>query len=169
MIVLGRIAAPFGVRGWVHVHPFGDDPVAWRRMKTWWLGVNPDARDEAAWTAYSLDDCKPHGKGLVASFMGVTDRSGAEKLEGLYLAAPREAWPNTEPDEYYWADLIGLTVLNEQEVRLGVVTGLVETGVHAVLQLADGEAERLIPFVSAYVKDVDLKAGCIRVEWGADW
>lgn len=138
-------------------------------MKTWWLGSDPQARDESAWRAYALDECKPHGKGLVASFMGVTDRSGAEKLEGLYLAAPREAWPSTAANEYYWADLIGLTVLNEQDVVLGVVSGLIETGAHDVLQLVDGEAERLIPFVAAYVKEVDLAGRRIRVEWGADW
>ena len=42
MIVLGRIVAPFGVQGWVRVHPFGDDPLSWKKMPQWWLGTDPD-------------------------------------------------------------------------------------------------------------------------------
>lgn len=169
MIVLGRIAAPYGVKGWVHVHAFGDDPVEWRRMSTWWLGRNPESTDPAHWQAYSLDQCKLHGKSLVASFMGIIDRTGAEKLEGLYLAAPREALPTPAQDEYYWADLVGLDVVNLQGQGLGTVTGLIETGAHDVLQLADGESERLIPFVAAFVKQVELEHKRIVVDWGVDW
>ena len=170
MIVLGRILAPFGVRGWVKVHPFGDDPLEWRRMPQWWLGRNADAaEDPQAWVAYALADCKAHGKGIVAAFQGVEDRAGAESLEGAYIAAPREALPKPAKDEYYWGDLIGLAVFNGHGASLGVVTGLIETGAHDVLQLADGEIERLIPFVAAYVKQVDVPRRRIVVEWEADW
>jgi 16S rRNA processing protein RimM len=49
MIVLGRIVAPFGVQGWLRVHPFGDDPEAWRKMPQWWLSADADAPAEG-WT-----------------------------------------------------------------------------------------------------------------------
>ncbi len=170
MIVLGRILAPFGVRGWVKVHPFGDDPVEWRHMSQWWLGRDADASDtDDAWVAHALVGCKAHGKGIVAAFKDVNDRAAAEALEGAYIAAPREALPKPGKDEYYWGDLIGLAVFNEQSTALGVVTGLIETGVHDVLQVAEGEQERLIPFVAAYVKKVDVPRKRIVVEWEADW
>jgi len=173
VIVLGRIVAPHGVRGGVRIHPFGDDPHSWSKMLYWWLGSNPDSTNEADWKAYKLESLKDQGKSLVASFDEVSDRNGAEALDGLFIAAPREYMPKPGLDEYYWTDLIGLTVVNTADVRLGVVQDLIETGAHHVLQLTDGEGdakvERLIPFVGAFIKTVDLAKREIRVEWEADW
>ncbi|WP_374400534.1 ribosome maturation factor RimM [Niveibacterium sp.] len=168
MIVLGRIADPFSIQGWVKVHAFGDDPVSWRTMPQWWLCADPDA-PESAWQPYRLRGCKAHGRGIVAAFVGVADRTAAEKLVGLYIAAPREALPATGLDEYYWADLVGLAVQNTAGVALGSVSGLLSTGAHDVLQVQDGDTERLIPFVGAYVLDVNLAEKRIRVDWEADW
>ena len=173
MIVLGRIVAPHGVRGGVKIHPFGDDPHSWSKMLYWWLGRNPDSTDEADWKAYKLESLKDQGKNLVASFDEVTDRNGAEALDGLFIAAPREYMPKPGLDEYYWTDLIGLPVVNTAGVLLGEVQGLIETGAHHVLQIAEGvgdlKVERLIPFVGAFIKSVDLPSREIRVEWEADW
>lgn len=166
MIVLGRIVAPFGVQGWVHIHPFGDDPASWRRMSRWWLSRDPGGQD---WRALDLLDLKPHGDGWVACFYGIADRAGAEGLKGLYVGSPREDLPRPEDGEYYWADLIGLAVLNEQGEALGSVVSLLETGANDVLVVRDGEHERLLPFIDQVVKGVDKAAGRIRVDWGSDW
>lgn len=164
MVVLGRVVAPFGVRGWVKVHPFGDEPEAWREMPRWWLGVDAQGID---WQAYELKGWRQHGSGWVAKFAGVDDRIGAEALDGRYIAAPREALPGTAEDEWYWADLIGLEVVNEKGESLGRVTGLLETGANAVLVVRDEEVERLLPFVGQVVKNV--ADGRVRVEWEKDW
>lgn len=175
MIVLGRIVAPFGVNGWVKVHPFGDDPLNWRRMPVWWLGRDDGSQAENDWQSLKLRGCRAHGKGLVAAFEGVEDRSAAEALDGLYIAAPREALPQPEKDEYYWADLIGLRVENLRGEELGTVHGLMDNGAHSVLEVQDSsdgvtqEKRILIPFVGAYVQQVDIAARCIRVEWERDW
>ena len=73
--------------------------------------------------------------------------------------------------EYYWADLTGLKVRNLQDEALGVVVGLISTGAHDVLRVRDDEAdtERLIPFVDAYVPQVDVAAGWITADWQKDW
>lgn len=167
MIVLGRIVAPFGVGGWVKVHPFGDDPLSWKQMPQWWLATDPDGKE---WVPYTLKGCREHGKGgIVASFAEVPDRNGAEAVIGYFVAAPREVLPKPEKDEYYWADLVGLEVVNTAGVTFGKVSGLLSTGAHDVLQVQDGDTERLIPFVAAYVPTVDTAAGRIVVEWEADW
>ena len=172
MIVLGRIVAPFGVQGWIKIHPFGDDPAAWRKMSHWWLSRDDNA-PAAQWKQYTLSACRTHGKGLVATLAEVPDRNAAEAINGFYIAAPREALPTTEDGEYYWGDLVGLTVDNEAGEALGVVSGLLSTGAHDVLQVREGAGEdaveRLIPFVAAYVLDVDLAARHIRVSWEKDW
>jgi len=172
MIVLGRIVAPFGVQGWVKIHPFGDDPAAWRSMKHWWLSTDADAPADS-WSQHELRGFRPHGKGFVVAFVGADDRSAAEALDGRFIGAPREALPKPGKDEYYWGDLVGLSVEDEAGDTLGTVTGLLSTGAHDVLQVVDGEGEaaqeRLIPFVAAYVLDVDLAARRIRTAWQKDW
>lgn len=164
MIVLGRVTAPFGIRGWVKIHPFGDDPEVWSEMPQLWLGADEQ------WRPFDLKGLACHGKGLIAAFGGIEDRNAAEKLAGLLVGAPREALPATNDDEYYWADLIGLEVVNCQGDSLGRVTGLMSSGAHEILcvRAAEGK-ERLLPFVEAVVKSVDRAAGVIRVDWEADW
>ena len=166
MIALGRIVAPYGVGGWLHLHPFGDDPAAWSKIPQWWLGPQAEG---SKWTAYQLTALKPHSDGWVVKFGGVDDRNGSEALIGLYFAAPREDLPKTAANEYYWNDLVGLDVVNEQGVALGAVESLIETGANTVLVVGVGEQKRLLPFVAQVIRNVDIAAGQILVEWGADW
>lgn len=167
MVVLGRITAPYGVQGWVRLHPFGDDPASWREIDRWWLGS--DETDFSAWRAYPLQTLRLQGKSWVAKFSGVDDRNGAEQLVGQYVGAPRSALPATGQDEFYWADLVGLNVVNEKQESLGHVAELLESGAHAVMVVVDGETKRLLPFVGHVVKDVNIAAGLMRVDWERDW
>src|SRR5690606_22780928 len=92
MIVLGRLVAPYGVRGWFKLHPFADDPAAWCGMSQWWLAADAE-QAPASWRAYTLDEVREHGKGLIVKLAGVDDRTAAEALQGVYVGAPREAMP----------------------------------------------------------------------------
>lgn len=170
MVVLGRIVAPYGIKGWVKIHPFGDDPAAWRQMNQLWLAATAEEPD---WLAYGLRGFRPQGGSWVAKFDGIDDRTGAEAIEGFFLAAPREALPKAGAQEYYWADLIGLAVENHRGEVLGTVVSLLESGANHVLVVREGSSgemrERLLPFVAAVVKDVDVAGGRIRVEWERDW
>lgn len=170
--MLGRIIAPYGIQGWLKVRPFGDDPAEWRRMPQWWLAEKAET-PEKDWQPHTLSGCRARNKELLVSFDGIVDRTAAEQLCGFYIAAPREALPAPGEDEYYWADLIGLDVLDEEGQSLGTVSGLISTGAHDVLKVQDnsGEAprERLIPFVAAHVRQVDLADRVIRTGWNRDW
>ena len=168
MIVLGRIVAPFGLHGWVKVHPFADDPDAWCHMPHWWLAAAAEA-EPASWVRYKVEDAHVRANGLMVKFEGVTDRSAAEAIDGRYVGALREALPQTAIDEFYWADLVGLEVINTEGKRLGKVSGMLSTGAHEVLRVQDGEQERLLPFVAQVVKVVDTVRGVMNVEWSADW
>lgn len=171
MIVLGRLTAPYGVKGWLRLHPFGDEPERWREIRHWWLGS--DEQDFSGWKSWPLQMLRQQGKGWVVKLTGVEDRSSAEQLVGSFVGAPRNALPATAQDEFYWADLVGLKVVNEQQETLGCVTELIESGAHAVMVVQDGAGkeatQRLLPFVSQVVKDVDVPAGVMRVDWHKDW
>jgi len=168
MIVLGRITAPFGIRGWLKVQAYGDGQEAWCAMPSWWLAKDGDAAAKD-WRTIALQQASTHGKGLVAKFAAVDDRDAALALVGFYVGAPREALPVNAEDEYYWADLVGLEVVNEAGERLGRVQSLLESGANAVLCVVDGDQERLLPFVAQVVRKVDRASGLIRVDWGKDW
>ena len=139
-------------------------------MPRWWSGCGGAGSRSGNWQARQLAECKPHGKGLIVRFDGFEDCNAAEKLVGLYVGAPREALPKTAEDEFYWADLIGLDVVNLAGERLGRVAELVRAGAHEVLDVRDEAGnQRLLPFVAAVIKEVDLAARRIRWSWGRDW
>jgi 16S rRNA processing protein RimM len=172
MIVLGRLVAPYGVRGWFKLHPFADDPAAWGALPQWWLAADPEQAPET-WRLYELEAVREHGKGLIAKLVGVDDRSAAEALQGAYVGATREAMPATGDDEYYWDDLVGLDVQNAKGESLGKVASLISAAANDVMVVQEGEGEhrqeRLLPFVASVVVEVDKAAGVIRVVWERDW
>lgn len=169
MLVLGRITAPFGVRGWVKVQLFADDPASLTRMPCWWICAD-EASADAAWQERRLSGSKVQGKVVVVRFEGIADRTAAEGLKGMYVGAPREALPEIAKDEFYWADLVGLEVINQAGEVLGRVAELMRSGAHEVLDVRDASGQRrLLPFVAAVVREVDLDGGRIRVEWERDW
>jgi 16S rRNA processing protein RimM len=168
IVVLGKIVGPYGLRGAVKVHPFADDPSAWAELRYWWLGK--DGSPPEQWRQTRLVRCKVHGDVLVAELECLPDRNASEAAKGVLVGAPRAALPPAAKDEYYWADLIGLEVVNTHDQSLGQVLGLIETSANDVLRVGcRGDKERLLPFVATVVLDVDLLARRIRVDWEADW
>jgi len=173
---VGRIGEAWGLKGGFHVLPYADPPEALLAATRWHLKPAEGARraSSAAALPATLDiaTVRASGEGLIASSPAVPDRTAAEALRGARIFIARSQFPKPATDEYYWADLIGLDVVNHEGVTLGSVVGLLDTGPHSVLRIqppvADGE-EVLVPFVSAYVDDVDLPARRITVDWGHDY
>jgi 16S rRNA processing protein RimM len=168
MVVLGKIVGPHGLRGAVKVHPFADDPSVWAKLQQWWVGREDDAPE--LWRVTRLLRCRVQADHLVAELACFSDRNESEAAHGLFVGVPRVALPPAAKNEYYWADLIGLEVINGRSEVLGRVIGLIETPANDVLRVGDGVGpERLLPFVATVVLDVDLTARSMRVEWEADW
>jgi len=120
-----------------------------------------------------IAEIREHGEGLVARSASLPDRTAAEAMRGARILIARADFPKPADDEFYWADLIGLDVVNREGSTLGRVAGLLDTGPHSVLRVqadsAPAEHERLIPFVSAYVDRVDMQKRLIVVDWGPDY
>jgi 16S rRNA processing protein RimM len=162
-VALGRIGAPHGVRGWVRVQSWTRPPEAILGFGEWLVGEAGDRRPcRVAETAVS-------GKALVARLEGVDDREGAAALRHAEIAVPRDALPDPEPGEWYWADLEGLAVATVDGVPLGHVDHLLETGANDVL-VVRGERERLIPWImERTIRRVDPEQGRIVVDWDPDF
>lgn len=173
-IEVGRIADAWGIKGWFKVLPHSADPEALFSSKRWF--VMPSERGAKTFTGVAklvIVEAKIHSNTVVASARDVEDRTAAEALRGARIFVSRASFPTAEKDEYYWVDLIGLNVVNREGVELGIVKELLSTGAQTVLVMdyeQDGKTqERMIPFVSVYVDNVDLPGRRILVDWQADF
>ena len=166
MVVMGRVTAPFGIKGWVKVYALTAHPGNLRDYPVWWLG------HDGGWREMRVAAARMHGNTLVAQIEGVADREAAAALRGFEIAVPREKLPAATDDEFYWADLIGLRVVNAEQHEFGSVARILQTGANDVLVVASGNAderETLIPFIASAIRQVDLAAGVISVDWGKDY
>ena len=164
IVAIGRIGAPFGVKGWVHVYSYTDPPQNLLNYKTWCLYIKKE------WKAVSVLQAKGHGKGFVALLEGYEIREEVALLTNIEVGIEREALPELGEGEYYWTDLIGLTVVNEADEILGTVDSLFETGANDVLVVKGETKEHLIPYVpDEYILEVDLALRRIRVSWDAEF
>ncbi len=173
-IEVGRIQDAWGVKGWFRVLPYSADPEALFSSRRWYLlPAETGAKTFTGTGKLAIREAREHSGGVVASAREVDDRSTAEALKGARIFVPRSSFPTPEKDEYYWVDLIGLAVVNREGAALGQVTELLSTGAQTVLvigYLQDGKThERMVPFVAAYVDDVDIPARRITVDWQPDY
>jgi 16S rRNA processing protein RimM len=159
---MGRIAAPFGVKGWVKVQPFTATAKNLLAYATWWVGDGDD------WQEFAVSEARAQGRSVVARLEGCEDRDSAFRFRGKEIAVPRARLPKPQPNEYYWADLIGLNVVSKAGQDFGRLISIIETGANDVL-VVQGERERLIPFIAEVIGEVDLEAGVMRVNWDADY
>ena len=173
-VEVGRIADAWGIKGWFKVLPHSASPEALFSSRRWYL--LPPERGQKTFTGpvlLRIREAKEHSDSVVATAQEVDDRTGAEALKGARVFVARSSFPTPGEDEYYWVDLIGLEVVNREGVALGQVKDLLSTGPQTVLVIeyqADGQpAERMIPFVAAYVDTVDLAARRIIVDWQPDY
>ena len=175
----------WGVAGGIKLKAYAADPQALFSTKRWFLqpplavsggavAAPPRRSGPAARPLPRLllvVKAREQGDCVVATVQDVNDRDAAEALKGVRVFVSRASFPTPDPDEFYWVDLIGLSVVNRGGQQLGAVVGLLETGPHCVLRIQSavaGASECLIPFVSVYVDQVDKAAGCITVDWERD-
>jgi 16S rRNA processing protein RimM len=158
-ICMGIVGAPHGVRGAVRIKSFTDEPDAIARY-----GTLEDESGERKFTLRFVGAAKGDGM-VVAQLSGVADRDRAEALRGLRLYAPRAALPATAEDEFYYADLVGLTAALEDGAKLGTVIAVHDFGAGDVIEIErDAGALVLVPFTRAAVPIVDIAGGRVVID-----
>lgn len=162
-VVVGRIQAPYGIKGWVHVIAFTDPKENLLQYKPWQLEKSAGGK---VWQEIEVEQIRPHKQGFVARLSGVTDRNAAQALKGRLIGVSAHEFPVPPTGEYYWRDLIGAEVVQVNGTPVGRVDNLLETGAHDVLIIRQASgAEVLIPFHESYVIEVSTADGLIRVDW----
>ena len=159
-VELGRIGAPFGLNGWMHVVSYTDPPEALLGFPLWDL-----SRAGVVLGGRRLIEGRRQGRGLVVRLEGIEDRDAAASLTGVSVEVEREALPAAGEREYYRADLIGLEVRNVEGCSLGRVAYFVDAPAGAVMVVEQGEAEHWVLADPTHLLQVDLDAGRILVDW----
>jgi len=162
LVQLGRITGLFGVQGWVKVFSDTRPREAIVNYSPWFLKIGE------AWREIEVEDGRAQGKGVVAKLAGFGDRDQAAGLIGVEIAVKAAQLPPPKQGEYYWAQLVGLEVVNLAGERLGKVSHLFETGANDVIVVRNGR-ERWLPAIPDVIREVDLQAGVLRVDWDADF
>lgn len=161
-VVVGTVGGPFGINGWMHVKSFTQPADNILGYRPWQL------KRDAGWQQVAAE-AQRHRDGFLARIDGVLDRDLAAAWRGAAIGVCADSLPTAAPDEYYWRDLAGLRVQATGGENLGVVERLFATPAHDVMVVADGDRERLIPFVRRIVAAVDVDAGRMIVDWQPDW
>lgn len=172
LIQVGHITGAYGLRGGIRITPYSLDADALLNVKTWWL-------DKPSLRPVQVRSAKFHSGEVTATLVDLSDRTLAEALKGATVQVSRADFPALSEDEYYWTDLIGMDVVNEQGEALGKVTDMMHNGAQSILRITPVPAadapvdakvdERLVPFVDRFVKTVDQQARLITLDWGLDY
>lgn len=165
-ITLGKMGAVYGIKGWLKIHSFTDEPDAILDYFPWSLKLGNNVQ------TVEITDWRKHNKGLIVKLAGIDDRDEAQAFVGSEILTSEAALPELPQGDFYWRDLIGLSVVTNKGYDLGVVTDMMETGANDVLvvkaNLNDGfsKKERLIPYLfEQVIESVSIENKQICVDW----
>jgi len=173
-IAIGHIGSAYGLKGWVNIISYTQPKTNIIEYSPWYL-KNAQTND-LQYQLIEVQEIRKHGKGIVALLPDCNDRTQAEALKNIEIAISHEQLPEQASDEFYWHDLIGLQVCTVNDIELGKVVDLMETGANDVLVVdqqldsVDKPKTRLIPFIRPdVVTKIDLKLKLIVVDWDPDF
>lgn len=165
-IILGKVGAVYGIKGWLKIHSFTDELEAILDYFPWSLKLGNKTQ------TVEVTDWRKHNKGLIVKVGNIDDRDEAQALVGSEILTSESSLPDLPEGEFYWRDLIGMNVVTNKGYDLGIVTDMMETGANDVLvvkaNLNDGfsKKERLIPYLlEQVIESVSNENKQICVDW----
>lgn len=162
-IIVGKLGKTHGIHGWLNLYSNTEptDNILTYRPLYW--------RTTSGWQQVDVDEIKPHGKKFLIHITGIDTPEEAKKHTDKEIAILRQQLPNLKQDEFYWTDLEGLTVINQNNIELGIIDHLLETHSNDVMVII-GKKRHLIPFIrNQVVIDIDLNAKIMHVNWDEDF
>lgn len=159
-ITVGKIASPYGVKGWLKVQSYTELGASIFDYQPWYIVNSKNVREVA-----DFEEGRIHGNGLIVKFKNIDTPEDARLKTGQLIEIERAILPTLTKDEFYWSDLEGLTVIDLQGNNLGTVSYVLETGSNDVL-VVKGVKEHAIPYLfGTVIRKVDLEKREILVDW----
>ena len=185
-VILGRICGHFGVNGWLKIVSYTRPASQIFQYDNWTLVCLDKTgclNEKRLWVEGEVSAFKKNAKGLVVKLVGYDSREASAMLMGSHIGIDRSRLEPLPEGDYYWLDLIGLSVVNLEGVILGKVDHLLETGANDVLVVRSGASQdakeennaennaeqRLVPWTPDVVTRVDLESGVMTVDWKEDY
>ena len=159
-IIIGKFGKTFSVYGWIKIHSFTEPATNIVNFKPWFISI-----DEIKWQEIPEYKWQQKGQTIIVQLPNITSPEQAKIYTNQLIAIERTQLPKTQPNEYYWTDLIGTKVVNTQGEELGVVDYLFATVSNDVIVVKNKQREHLIPFLKDIVLEIDLKTKKIIVDW----
>jgi 16S rRNA processing protein RimM len=149
---VGQIVNTFGVKGFVKVNPFTDEPERFEELKT----VYVCKKDEMQ--KVEIEEVKYHKNMVLLKLKGINDMNMAESLKGLYLKIDRKDAKKLPKDTYFIADLLGLDVYSDKDEYLGKVDDIYSTGANDIYVIKNEDGKQiLLPGIPEVLKTIDLE------------
>lgn len=159
-LTVGKVGSTYGVRGWLKIQTYLEFGANLLTYDPWYLSSGKELNP------MKVEDGRMHGKTLIAKFVGIDNPEEARLLTGKTISVARSQLPPLQENEYYWSDLVGLTVIDQHQQVLGVVIYLLETGSNDVLVIKHFDKEYAIPFLlKEVILSIDLDKREIHVNW----
>ncbi|MEI8054421.1 MAG: ribosome maturation factor RimM [bacterium] len=161
-IIVGSFGKTFGVWGWIKINSFTSPKRNIIDIEPWLIQKN------SCWEEICIEASREHSNNIIVKLPNCNSPEEAQNFTNIKIAIWQKQLPKLQADEYYWVDIIGLKVINLQNVELGVVQDLMATGANDVL-IVTGDRKRLIPYISNIIINVDLAKKTIQVDWEQDF
>lgn len=162
-IVVGRFGRVHGIKGLITVHSYTEPRENILQYTQWHARINNK------WQPLNLVNLEMNDKHILAQLKDFTDRDQAASLTNIEIGVPREQLPELAQGEYYWHQLIGMRVVNQQGEPLGTVVDILATGSNDVL-IVEGDKRQLIPYLPGRsIIEVNASLQQIVVDWDADF
>ncbi len=167
LTIVGKVTGVFGIKGWVKVYSH-TEPMENIFSYSWQLFI------DGQWTSVKVRDWRRQGKGLVAALDDCQDRDLAQRYTQCDIAILKEALPKAEDGELYYHQLENLLVVTTDNVVLGRINYLFNTGSNDVMvvkpckESIDGR-ERWLPYTDDCLEDVSLSDGTVKVDWDPEF
>jgi len=156
-VVIGKVAKAQGLDGGLKVIPFSGNPDDLLPYRQIFLGRGSDQQ------IYTVEKCRAHGKFAVVKLREIVDRNDSEAHVGFDVSVLKSQMPALAPDEFYWHELVGMSVRTDQGQDLGQVTSLIATGAHDVMVVTGHDHEYLIPVLQEIIVQQDTEAGILVI------
>ncbi len=149
---IGQIVNTFGIKGMVKVKPFTDDIRRFDELKTVYVEKNSTK------TEYEIEEVKYHKDMVLIKFKGIDKVEQAEMLRNSYLTVSRNSVEKLEEGRYYIVDLLGLEVYTDEQILLGTLEDIFNTGSNDIYVVKDKQGKQiLLPAIQDVIKQIDIE------------
>ena len=157
-LLVGKINGFFGLQGWVKLLSFTEPRKNILTYHPWYF------LEDGQYKEVEVTNGREQSKTIVAHIKNVDNRDQSQKFIGQDIYIDKEQLPQLKPGEYYWYEMIGFEVVNQNNEKLGIVDYFVETGSNNVL-VTKGKKEHWIPYIEPFLISTNPETKQITVDW----